>query len=785
MIEAVLSEIGLESVRSEGDGHLLCICPDCKTKHLYVNRHSGLWDCKHGCDKGNLLRLIRRMTGWPDKQCFELLEKHGFREDSGQALPAKRKDIAWFTRQLRKAAAQDLQKLCNIKRIDFNALERYEPAVHRSEPIVCIPVYAPSIGDPCGYLRVGRDGQLVKLKNGRTEKYPAIGEHGLYGLPWLQKANPETIVFCEGWRDALAAVEAGQFATASSGGASTFKDDWLAVFSGKTVYIVMDADQPGQKAVQRAAKKIHNVAKQVFIVNLPYAVTENHGRDLHDYLVIDKGDIAALFKEAKLFEPSSAPEGDYILIANDEADTVAEKINEYCRIRLDTIYRYNSIDGWSRYRNNRYQRIEDERELDIFIRRCIRKCLIEIREKQEDGSVKVKYKPLKRKNQRFVSDVKGYWASLDSVYLVPDLHAPASLDRRFNPAYVIPLKNGLLDFSVYPYKLHPHTPEFYTFNYLDFDWQGEKDSDLWIEFLVTATCGDAERFLLLQQWAGYTLLRSSHYQKFLLCYGDGANGKSVFFDCIMALLGAQNCSTVPLSKFDDVHHLTHTWGKLANITDESSKGLEEEAETALKQYTGGTQVTFKRLYQQPFSAYPTAKIMIATNKLPRFVDTSNGIWRRMLLVPFDAVIPEDKQDRHLAKKIKATEMSGVLKWALEGLRSLEEAGGFIEPAACRQALDQYKREMNPLVVFLEENFEPSSCDLDKIETKQLRTWYEQWCSEHGYKAKNDTNVGVQIRKLWPTVEKKRIRQGMDKGMDRSMFYTRLKLRSDSEFGHDL
>lgn len=781
MIEAVLNDIGLESVCPEGNGQLLCICPDCQTKHLYINRSSGLWDCKRGCGQGNVFELVRRITGWPDKQCFDLLEKHGCQTDAALIPPAKPKDISWFTGQLNIAAPDDFRKLCEIKQIQLEALQKFGPAIHRSEPIVCIPVYNPSNGGICGYLRVGNEGQPVKLKNGKTEKYPAVGEHGLYGLPWLEKEQPDTILFCEAWRDAAAAIEAGQYATASSGGASTFKDDWLPVFRDKIVYIVMDADKPGQKAAQRAAKKISSVAKAVFIVNLPYEITENHGRDLHDYLVVDQGDITTLLKEAVPYESSQKPDGDFIFVRNDEPDTVAEQINEYSRIRFNTIYRYNSIDGWSQYRHNRYRRIEDEKELDIFIRRCLRKCLIETREKQEDGSMKVSYKPLKRKSQRFVSDVKGFWASLDGAYLNPDLHAPASLDGRFDSAYVIPLKNGLLDFSTYPYKLHPHTPEFYTFNYLDFEWLGENDSDLWIEFLVVATSGDAERFLLLQQWAGYTLLRSAIYQKFLLCYGDGANGKSVFFDVIMALLGAQNCSTVPLSKFNDVHHLTQTYGKLANITDESSKGLEEEAETALKQYTGGTQVTFKRLYQQPYSAYPTAKIMIATNKLPRFVDTSNGIWRRMLLVPFDAVIPEDKQDRHLAEKIKATEMSGVLKWALEGLRSLEEMGGFIEPKACQQALAQYKREMNPLVVFLEENFEPSSCELDKVETKQLRTWYEQWCSDHGYKPKNDTNVGLQIKKLWPQIEKKQLRQGGD----RSRYYVGMKLKNDSEFGHEI
>lgn len=781
MIEAILSDIGLESVRPEGNGQLLCVCPDCQTKHLYINRNSGLWDCKRGCGQGNLFELIRKITGWPDKQCFDLLEKHDCQTDAAPVTPAKIKGISWFTGQLNSAAPDDLQKLCDVKRICREALQKYNPAIHRSEPIICIPTYNPSNGAVCGYLRVGKEGQPVKLKNGNTEKYPAIGEHGLYGVPWLEKEKPEILLFCEAWRDAVAAIEAGHYATASSGGASTFKDDWLPVFRDKIVYIVMDADKPGQKAALRAAKKISGVAKAVFIVNLPYEVTENHGKDLHDYFVVDQGDIATLLKEAVSYECSGKPDGDYIFVRNDEPDTVAEKINEYCRVRCHTIYRYNSIDGWSRYRHNRYRRIEDEKELDTLIRQCLRKCLIETREKQEDGSIKVSYKPLKRKTQRFVSDVRLFWVSLNGVYLNPDLHAPASLNGKFDSAYVIPLKNGLLDFSTYPYKLHPHTPEFYTFNYLDFEWLGEKDSELWIDFLVVATSGDAERFLLLQQWAGYTLLRSGIYQKFLLCYGDGANGKSVFFDCIMALLGAQNCSTVPLSKFNDVHHLTQTYGKLANITDESSKGLEEEAETALKQYTGGTQVTFKRLYQQPYSAYPTAKIMIATNKLPRFVDTSNGIWRRMLLVPFDAVIPEDKQDRHLAEKIKATEMSGVLKWALEGLRSLKEMGGFIEPKACQQALAQYKREMNPLVVFLEENFEPSSCELDKVETKQLRTWYEQWCNDHGYKPKNDTNVGMQIKKLWPQIEKKQLRQGGD----RSRYYVGMKLKNDSEFGHEI
>ena len=69
-------------------------------------------------------------------------------------------------------------------------------------------------------------------------------------------------------------------------------------------------------------------------------------------------------------------------------------------------------------------------------------------------------------------------AYLREVALLPSQTVPCSLDGSLNPEYIIPLKNGLLDWSVYPYVLHPPTSSYYTFNYLPYSWEGEKDSDL-------------------------------------------------------------------------------------------------------------------------------------------------------------------------------------------------------------------------------------------------------------------------------------------------------------------
>ncbi len=84
-----------------------------------------------------------------------------------------------------------------------------------------------------------------------------------------------------------AAISLDFYATASSGGASTWNGDWLEFFKGRTVYVCMDCDVAGQRAAERAAAAISQVAKEVCMVQLPYEIKESHGKDLHDYIVAD------------------------------------------------------------------------------------------------------------------------------------------------------------------------------------------------------------------------------------------------------------------------------------------------------------------------------------------------------------------------------------------------------------------------------------------------------------------------------------------------------------------
>ena len=119
-------------------------------------------------------------------------------------------------------------------------------------------------------------------------------------------------------------------------------------------------------------------------------------------------------------------------------------------------------------------------------------------------------------------------------------------------------------------------------------------------------------------------------QRFFLFEGSGANGKLATLNILRRLVGPENVSALPLSRFNSAHELIVTLGKLVNITSELGDRFAKEP---LKQYVGGDLMHFNPKYKEPFSAKPTAKLVNATNVLPHVTDRSDGFWRRMSYTP--------------------------------------------------------------------------------------------------------------------------------------------------------
>jgi P4 family phage/plasmid primase-like protien len=245
--------------------------------------------------------------------------------------------------------------------------------------------------------------------------------------------------------------------------------------------------------------------------------------------------------------------------------------------------------------------------------------------------------------------------------------------------------------------IYPHDPAFFSRICLPYPYDEHAQCQQWIYFLQEVL-PDPECRKLLQEWFGYCLIPDTSLQRFLLLEGTGANGKSVALSVLMALLGPDNVSAVSLENFGGTYNLTETLGKLANITPEIGE-LDKTAEGILKAFVSGEILQFNQKYKPVFTARPTARLVLATNTRPRFSDKSQGLWRRLLLIPFPNTIPEEMQDPSLAEKL-VQELPGILNWAVEGLKRLHLRGRFEEPLVCQQAKQEYIREVNPVRLFL-------------------------------------------------------------------------------------
>jgi P4 family phage/plasmid primase-like protien len=347
--------------------------------------------------------------------------------------------------------------------------------------------------------------------------------------------------------------------------------------------------------------------------------------------------------------------------------------------------------------------------------------------------------------------------------LVPDsTEQPAWLDQSERPRTFLSVENGLLDTSAAiagsQSLIVPTTPHWFSSVCLPVRYEAGADCPRFLQFLREMFDGDAERTAVIQEWLGYNLIALDNRQKFLVLEGDGANGKTVLLDVLTNLLGPSNVSHVPLEMFAQRFQLTVTLGKLANIVSEVGE-IDRVAEGTLKAFTSRDRMYFDRKGIPGVQAYPTAKLILATNNRPRFYDRSSGIWRRMILVPCDVIVPPGRQDPKLGEKLCA-ELPGILNFALNGLRRLHTNAGFTTSAICAAALDEYRIESNPERQFLKEHYEPNV--MDSVPSGEMYEAYQRWCGSNGYKAINAGAFGKDVYRAFPTIQKVRGSAGLPK-----------------------
>lgn len=306
---------------------------------------------------------------------------------------------------------------------------------------------------------------------------------------------------------------------------------------------------------------------------------------------------------------------------------------------------------------------------------------------------------------------------------------PARLTDFDKDGWLLNVRNGTLNLRTG--ELRPHAREDLISNLVGVDFDFEAECDLWDAFLWRVTDRNDELYAYLRRFVGYLLVGDTSDQSLHFLYGLGANGKSVFCEVLMRLLGdyamAASPDMIMLRRHGGIpNDIARLRGVRAALMNETAQGAKFD-EAKLKDLTGGDTLTARFLHQEFFDFKPSHRIVIRGNHKPAIAGTDEGIWRRLRILPFTVQIPADEQDRDLLRKLEG-ELPDILNWALRGCKEWQ-ADGLQPPPIVTAAVNQYREESDTLGRFIGEGCEVRP--LAQVKSSSFYKAFKEFCEQAG------------------------------------------------------
>ncbi|HEY2677475.1 MAG TPA: phage/plasmid primase, P4 family [Steroidobacteraceae bacterium] len=306
---------------------------------------------------------------------------------------------------------------------------------------------------------------------------------------------------------------------------------------------------------------------------------------------------------------------------------------------------------------------------------------------------------------------------------------PARLTDFDADGWLLNVRNGTVDLRTG--HLREHRREDLISKLVDVCFNQEANCELWDSFLRRVTDRNHALYSYLQRFIGYLLVADTSDQSLHFLYGAGANGKSVFSEILMRLLGdyavAASPDLIMMRRHGGIpNDVARLRGVRAALMNETSQGSRFD-EAKLKDLTGGDTLTARFLHQEFFDFKPSHRIVIRGNHKPQINGTDEGIWRRLRLVPFSVEIPVDEQDRDLLTKLEV-ELPGILRWAVNGCLEWQR-GGLNPPSIITDAVRAYREESDTLGRFISECCHART--LGQVKSSTLYQRYQAFCQQAG------------------------------------------------------
>ena len=808
-------ETHLEGFRHRSKGQATAFCPFHEETQgsFSIRVADGLWNCKGCGEKGDFFKLWGFFNKMDPKTEFKgILEtmrselglspsefrKHGApppkKRERKATPPSPPMDERIAGGLVKNMTPERYEELSDLRLVSIDVLKEMEIGWDRWRERYSLPIrdgkgklrnirlygpgkdlkmlnwwhwHCPSCDTPRPVADVRGSGKdrtyfcpscKTQFDEGKDKK--TYGDARLYPLPKFLDTDPKEVVFCEGEWDCLTLWSRGVPALTSTHGANTWSKDWAKLFVKKKINLIMDADKPGKAAALKHAESLIRSRKSdgVKIINLPLNGTKSD-KDLTDWFKSGRT-IEALVKVIKktpeYFLTPDEPEEPKNKQDHAKEDDSYEDI-DYSPHFLGDMFlskgSYSSVGGkprlrfwredWYRWSKHSYEKIVEidlKIKLAAFLRGMIGKGML-----------------TNKAAKSVVSDMLLTMA--DPIQIPTKMEAPAYYDianrkgREIND--IASFENGILSLKRAikgDYRLEAHRPEYFILNSYNFDYDQEATCPVWEEYLDFCF-PDKEIRDTLQEWTGYLLTKDNSLQYFMVFLGEGGTGKSTYLETITDLLGRSTVSHLALDQIGRQYGISGLLGKTANICGDLGD-VDQNGEGVLKMLAGEDSVSIERKYKDNIDVLLNCRLIFASNKIPRFKDKTDGLWRKMVLIPADQKVPPGMKDKDLKGKLRG-EKPGILNWSLIGLARLKERGYFIEPAAARELKATVRDELNPARTFLKDftEFAPGKT----VESAVLFKAYKEFCERDGYRNYSEVNFHKELQRLYREKDVKKTR----------------------------
>ena len=301
------------------------------------------------------------------------------------------------------------------------------------------------------------------------------------------------------------------------------------------------------------------------------------------------------------------------------------------------------------------------------------------------------------------------------------------IEQKFLDAdeFLLNCPSGTIDLRKGIRSLRDHDPEDFITKQTAVD-PGKDGADIWQDALNTFFQNDVDLIDYVQKIVGLSAVGKVYVEALIIAYGEGRNGKSTFWNVVSRVLGTYsgNISADMLTvgcRRNVKPELAEAKGKRLLIAAELEEGMRLNTSN-VKQLCSTDDVFAEKKYKDPFSFKPCHTLVLYTNHLPRVSASDDGIWRRLIVIPFNAKIEGKADIKNYGEYLYENAGESILAWIIEGAKKVIALDYQIPVPDCvTKAIDEYRSQNDWFRHFLDEK-----CDVDESFKESSSALYQAY-----------------------------------------------------------